>query len=53
MRELNRFLFLIVLLVVIGLVVAAWLIPELGTIVYALGAIAVAIIILYGWLQSG
>lgn len=53
MRELNRFLFLLVLLVVVGLVVAAWMIPELGTLVYALGAIAVAIMIVYGWLQSG
>lgn len=53
MRELNRFLFLLVLLVVVGLVLAAWMIPELATIVYALGAIALAVIIVYGWLQSG
>lgn len=53
MRELNRFLFSIVLLLVVGLVAAAYFIPQVAQIVYALGAVAIAIVILWGWLQSG
>ncbi|MEJ1159029.1 hypothetical protein [Prosthecomicrobium sp. N25] len=52
MRGVHPGWWVLLLLLLIGVALAAWLIPSFASLLYALAAIAVAIIIVWSWLTS-